>query len=329
MKLQQHPNVALLLATYNGCKYIDAQIRSLKENNTPFTLHWLDDHSTDNTRDVVRASALSAGIELREWHQTQHLGLPGTFFQLLECVQADIYLFCDQDDIWQPGKIDSTVEALLPDVASPVLCFSHPWVFNDNEPGIARPIGDFYVWIPAVLEESRMFMFVCGAGHTQGFTRPLREIFLGHKAIARAYAFMHDVWMYNIAAASGTIRMLSDVPTTLYRRHANNVTENLIGSGGSWIARQWRLHQYFRRTVARNAQGFVLASTTMPPGLKLDSLLEIARLMATLDRRQSPAALTRLARRRALHPKWQFSAWFVAVCLCSDAELLVASLSKA
>src|SRR5207249_3722411 len=109
---QQHPKVALLLATYNGARFVEPQIRSLKENSVPFTLHWIDDHSTDDTRDAVRASALDSRIDFVEWHQPQHKGYPGAFFQLLECVDADIYLFCDQDDIWQPGKIDATVANL-------------------------------------------------------------------------------------------------------------------------------------------------------------------------------------------------------------------------
>ena len=132
MKTQQHAKVAVLLATYNGARFIEPQINSFKENATPFTLHWLDDHSTDNNRDAVRASALRSGIDFREWHQPQHWGYPGAFFQLLECVDADIYLFCDQDDIWQPGKIDATVADLLPDISSPALCFSDPLIFEDG-----------------------------------------------------------------------------------------------------------------------------------------------------------------------------------------------------
>ena len=134
MKTQQNPNVAVLLATYNGSNYVEAQIKSLGENVVPFTLHWLDDHSTDNTRDIVRATALSAGIELREWHQPRRHGVPGTFFELLNCVDADIYLYCDQDDIWQRGKIDAVVANLTPDVNQPVFCYSDPLMFYEDAP---------------------------------------------------------------------------------------------------------------------------------------------------------------------------------------------------
>jgi len=81
--MKSYPKVAVLLATFNGAPFVDEQIRSLAANNTSFTLHWLDDHSTDNTREIVRAASSNSGIELNELHQAQRLGLPGTFYRLL------------------------------------------------------------------------------------------------------------------------------------------------------------------------------------------------------------------------------------------------------
>src|SRR5690242_594035 len=86
--------VSILLATYNGAAYVGDQIRSLRDNVTEFTLHWIDDHSTDGTREAVRSAARTCGVILKEWHQEQHLGVPHTFFRLLELVDSDIYLFC-------------------------------------------------------------------------------------------------------------------------------------------------------------------------------------------------------------------------------------------
>jgi glycosyltransferase involved in cell wall biosynthesis len=323
MAIQQHPKVAVLLATYNGAKHIEPQIRSLRENTIQFTLHWLDDHSTDNTREAVRTSASNSGIELKEWHQPQRQRVPGAFFQLLECVDADIYLFCDQDDIWQPGKIDATVANLLPDLASPVLCFSDPLVFKDGEPELRHRLSDvFGAKLAVAMQESRVFMTILAPGHTQGFTRPLRDLFLRHKDIARAYVPCHDWWMYIIAVASGSARILSNAPTTLYRRHGNNMSAALFrwsGKGVGHFAATWSLQQLLRRAIARGAEGFVLASATLTPGPQLDRLLAIARLVATLDRRQSPAALIRLARLGAMWPNRRGAIWLAAACLCTDA----------
>src|SRR5581483_6262488 len=174
MSKRKDLEVAILLPSYNGERYVEEQLRSLKRNNTKFTLQWLDDHSTDDTRRIVRSVARDTGIELREWHQPQRLGVPTVFFELLECVQADIYLFCDQDDIWQPGKIDATVENLLCDLDSPAMVFTDPLIFKDGEPDRQyRVLELLKVDVQVALQESRMFMTMIGYGHTQGFTRAL------------------------------------------------------------------------------------------------------------------------------------------------------------
>jgi glycosyltransferase involved in cell wall biosynthesis len=313
-------DIAVLLATYNGARFVGAQIESLKDNRTPFTLHWSDDQSTDDTREIVRAATRAAGIPLREWHQPHHQGPWGAYFRLLECVEANIYLFCDQDDIWQPGKIDATVTDLLPDADSPVLCFSDSLMFNSNEPHVLRRSSQVMdVKVSELSRQSRIFMFTCAFGHTQGFTRPLRELFLRHKEIARAHALGHDWWMYLIAHACGVARLLSTAPTSLYRRHGNNFSAGFFAPRGSRIAWRWRIQQLLRGGVSRQAQGFVRAAATLPPGPHLERLLPLARRVATLDRRQSPAALIQLALCAALWPNWRSALYFAAACLCTNA----------
>jgi glycosyltransferase involved in cell wall biosynthesis len=326
MSPETRTNIAILLATYNGIRFLEAQIRSLKGNLRPFTLHWLDDCSTDGTRQVVRSLTRDLNIELREWHQGQHLGVPRAFFRLLERVEADIYLFCDQDDIWQPGKIDATVDNLLPDLASPVLCFSDPLLFDDDVPQVFRRLTEaLSLTVPAAQLTSKAFAINLASGHTIGFTRPLREIFLQHRTVAWTYAFMHDWWMYLIAIASGEVRMLRDVPTTLYRLHASGTLGSIARRTG-WrnffpVSERWREVQGDRRQLALNATGFILASKTLPAAAKLDRMLELARLVASIDRRQSPIAFIRLVR-RAVWPQPGFSLfWLTMSCLCCDALL--------
>jgi rhamnosyltransferase len=311
--------VAVLFATYNGARFIAAQIKSLKENVTPFTLHWLDDHSSDNTRELVRAEVLDADISLCEWHQPLHQGVPAVFFQLLECVDADIYLFCDQDDIWQPGKIDSTVENLLPDISLPVLCFSDPFVFDGSASRKLRSLSTVLRIEICHPQESNLFMGTWVVGNTMGFTRALRELFLRHSDIARTYAAMHDYWMYILAHASGTVRMLSNVPTTLFRRHKHSWSGCSAAATGNHLSRMWRVQRQFRHRVARQATGFVIASATMPVTPKLERLQGLARMSSSLDRRQTPANLLRLARRGAVPFPLRFALAVAAASLCSDA----------
>jgi glycosyltransferase involved in cell wall biosynthesis len=326
MQTSKNVQVAVLLATYNGARFVESQIKSLKENVTPFTLHWLDDHSTDETRDIVRATALRLGVDLREWHQDKHLGVPDAFFQLLECVTADIYLFCDQDDVWQAGKIDATVANLLPDIRDPVLSFSDCLMFHDDDPSTYYRISDVLnVKPPAGTQGSRSLMTTPALGQTCGLTRPLRDIYLRHNVIARTHAFMHSWWLYLVAHATGTSRLLPNAPTTLYRRHGSNVTAAAAAydtrlKGLRYMTSMWKMQQWLRRGVSKQARGFILAAGTLPPGPNLDRLLAIARLVATLDRRQSPITLFRLARDHAMWPNWRRALWFSVACLCGDAK---------
>jgi hypothetical protein len=250
--------------------------------------------------------------------------VPGAFFQLVESVEADIYLFCDQDDIWQPGKIDVTVAALNPYERSCALCFSDARVFSNENPDHYRSCFEMVGVNPSLyLSESRVFMNNLCLGNTAGFTRPLRDLFMSHKDIARTYAVMHDWWMYVIATASGKAWMLRDAPTTLYRVHQTN-TVGLSRPLAGWrsIAHWYlKLQQQtpYRRQVSRHAQGFCLASTTLPRGQKLERLLPIAKLVANLDQRQSVGSICRLALGNAMPPGMN-AAWLSAACLCTPAR---------
>ena len=323
MGITQHVKVAILLATYNGARFVEQQIESYRKNDSPFSLHWLDDHSSDNTRDLVRSATRNAGIELNEWHQPEHLGVPAAFFQLLECVESDLYLFSDQDDIWEPGKIDAVVAHLAPKMTSSDLCFTDPLMFRASEPTKLYSFFDVLKVKPEIAtQESRLFMGLA-QGNTQAFARPLRELFLAHKDIARSHALMHDLWMYSIAVASGTVVLLSNRPTTLYRCHENNASASFGGWTGSGVGRltmTWAQHQMYRRRLAHHAQGFIRASATLPKGAKLDRALAIARLVAGLDRRQSPVRVARLVLNRAMWPSRRLAAGLATTCLCSDAR---------
>jgi glycosyltransferase involved in cell wall biosynthesis len=317
----QATSVAVLLATYNSAVFVEPQIASLKDNATRFTLHWLDDHSTDSTRAAVRALTARLGIELMEWHHPVRQGVPGAFFHLLECADADVYLFCDHDDIWQPGKIDVTVANLLLDVATPAFCFSEPWVFKDGEPEhLRRYFAVAGVTSAEASRRSRAFVLSPAVGNTVGFTRPLREIFLTHKDIARAHAIMHDWWMYLIALATGTSRMLFNVPTTLYRQHERNVFGIGFDKKRPSFDVIWRRQQRRRRLYARQAGGFARAAAGMTPGVALEQLLTHARLTASIDRRQSVAEIIALLRRRAMPAPWPRAVSLAAICLLSNAK---------
>ena len=111
------PSVHILLASYNGGKYIREQLDSLLAQTYPnISIYIRDDGSTDNTvsiiQDYIAGNTSSKKIVLLE-NGGVNLGCPASFYQILkECPPADYYAFCDQDDIWYPDKIKRAVKKL-------------------------------------------------------------------------------------------------------------------------------------------------------------------------------------------------------------------------
>jgi glycosyltransferase involved in cell wall biosynthesis len=312
--------VAVLLATRDSARFIEPQLVSLCENATPFTLHWLDDHSSDDTRDRVRRLSQRLRLELCEWHQNEGLGVPGTYFELLACVEADLYLFCDHDDIWQSGKLDATVADLSSRASLAALNYSEPWVFHGED--LQRRSRYYEVMHVTPAQATRLtgaFMFNPAVGNTMGITRALRDLFLSHRRIACEYAAMHDWWLYLLAAACGTAKLLEAVPTTLYRQHASNVFGAGMRSGTRTLRRMWQRQKVVRRLVARQARGFELALASLPDAPASHRMRALAPLVATLERRQSLLELARLLRGHVMPCPAARAAWYSAACVLSGA----------
>ncbi len=106
--------VAILMATYNGERFISAQIESLLDQSWPhWKLYIRDDGSNDDTRVIVShfAEEFPDRICVLPTDRTR-LGADGNFSYLLERVESDYFMFCDQDDVWLPQKMENSLERM-------------------------------------------------------------------------------------------------------------------------------------------------------------------------------------------------------------------------
>lgn len=98
--------VQILMATYNGAKYIQDQIESIINQtyqNWELLIH--DDGSTDGTVNIInQISKKDSRIKLLL--DNIHFGNAGrNFMYLVSKANAEYIMFSDQDDIWSPDKI--------------------------------------------------------------------------------------------------------------------------------------------------------------------------------------------------------------------------------
>ena len=104
--------VAILLAAYNGSRFIREQLDSiLGQTFADFTLYVRDDGSSDDTVRIVRSYVERDDRVCLLEDPVLHRGSSGSFFAMLDAVDSELYMFSDQDDVWQPEKISRSVEA--------------------------------------------------------------------------------------------------------------------------------------------------------------------------------------------------------------------------
>lgn len=110
----------VLLSTYNGEKYLEALMESVMNQtygNINFCIR--DDGSKDNSVEIIRK------FQAREYPGKKitlindatgdwnNLGAHPSYRELFHNLpKGDFYIFCDQDDVWEPDKVERAVAAM-------------------------------------------------------------------------------------------------------------------------------------------------------------------------------------------------------------------------
>ena len=100
------PAIAVLMSTYNGEDYLAQQIESIQNQSyKDWRLFIRDDGSNDDTVKIIEEyQRKDRRIQLINQGHIKNVGVVRSFFELLENVDADFYMFSYQDDYWFPDK---------------------------------------------------------------------------------------------------------------------------------------------------------------------------------------------------------------------------------
>ena len=257
--------IAILLATYNGGKYIREQLESLfQQYCDQFHLYVRDDGSSDDTMKIVEEFRQKYPDRITILEDSQkHRGAAKSFMYLLENVDSEYYMFCDQDDIWLPEKIEKTF-ARMKEVEKAIADAGNTAQVN----GTAAMSGSAAKNVPilvatdlGVVDEQLNLL-------SESFNKDLKiDVFRKHPELIcvrhvvtgctmmfnRAAkiaslpmsprATMHDEWVALCVHFKGGIISILDDATILYRQHTSNTLGAEQASKG-----------FFARAVARAGQ---------------------------------------------------------------------------
>ena len=219
--------IDILLASYNGEKYIAEQLDSLlAQEGAEFTVVIHDDGSSDGTVDILRWYHQAYPEKIILVEDGIRCGGPAVNFMHLvqyeaENRQAEYIMFCDQDDVWLSSKAAETLSAMQKREESagknvPVLVFSdyivadeqlHPMKIREDHLQIAK----FHTDLPHLLVQN----------YVTGCTMMINRAALDGAGAYDPRMQMHDWYFALIAAAAGDIFHL-DRKLMYYRQHGDN-----------------------------------------------------------------------------------------------------------
>lgn len=104
--------IAVVMATYNGGRFIGEQLSSIsRQTRRPDLLIVSDDGSSDETWEIVSEFARSAPFEVRLLRGPGR-GLAWNFWTAARESDCSLIAWSDQDDIWRPTKLGRCEDAL-------------------------------------------------------------------------------------------------------------------------------------------------------------------------------------------------------------------------
>jgi glycosyltransferase involved in cell wall biosynthesis len=221
------PLIDVLLATYNGERFLSEQLESLcAQSYRNFRLLVSDDGSCDATLAIVESFAAKLPSGCVRWVENPHRGCgPARNFEVLMSASrgdalANWVAFCDQDDVWLHQKLERLAEEMglleAEDPNIPCLVHTDLRVVDDQLCTIApsfvvqQGIDIEKVSLPTLLSVN------CVTGCAMMVNRALLDIAL---PIPRDVV-MHDWWCALLSCAGR--RSFIAESLVLYRQHGGN-----------------------------------------------------------------------------------------------------------
>jgi glycosyltransferase involved in cell wall biosynthesis len=222
--------VAIVMATYNGERYIREQLDSiLSSTYQDFELFIFDDGSKDHTLLILQEYELQYPSKIHVHQNTENQGVVANFLHGVCKTTMDYVMFCDQDDIWKPGKIAMTLKRMRTmeaqaDKSIPMVVFTDAIMVDQDLKTISSSFFCSSHLNPCKTDLSHMLMENKLIGCTVMINAALRKVLQSNRLPSSAR--YHDWWIALIAASMGKISFIRE-GTLLYRQHGSNAVGGL------------------------------------------------------------------------------------------------------
>jgi glycosyltransferase involved in cell wall biosynthesis len=275
--------IGVALCTYNGERFVAAQVKSiLGQTRAPDLLVACDDASTDGTFALLQSLKASSPVRFDLVRNPANLGYLRNFEQAMARCEADIVVLSDQDDEWRADRLAQLENAFA---AAPAL----GGVFSDAEIVDERLASLGYGVLDALhadrdereaLGAGRLFPALLKRNLVTGATLAFRRSWLP-ELLPIPQAAVHDEWIALVIAARGSLRFLPE-RLIRYRQHGGNQ----IGARRLTVGDRARLLAKPRRAQNQRTLEVMRALAARLTGrVDAPTLAEIEHKIAHLERR--------------------------------------------
>jgi glycosyltransferase involved in cell wall biosynthesis len=246
--MKPYPRVDVLLATYNGGKFLKQLLKSLEnQEGVSVSIFVNDDGSTDDTLEILNSWKMKGIIKSISF--SEKIGPSAAFDKMLSmCQESDYVAFCDQDDEWKPTKLKSQIRSV--GSTSPILVFSPRSYIDENSvlfgrsmypnkgPSFANALVENIAPGNTILLNKRAVMLINQNRLPQNLN--------------------YDSWIYLLLSAFGKC-IYVNYPLVDYRIHASNAIglrkiniERFIENFNRYGIQAAKFNQYYQHLLPNN-----------------------------------------------------------------------------
>lgn len=220
--------ISVVMATYNGGKYIEQQLDSIKnQTRKPDEVIICDDCSTDETVLIIKEYINQN--KLQNWiviENENNLGYYNNFFKAIKICKGDTIYLSDQDDVWDLRKIE-IFEQFYENEPNASMIQSNV-KFIDNNGNMIKSSYKYH----SITESNGIVGLstfdICkfaGSGYTMSFRKCVKEEIFSRKLNEHKNIYLyHDILIGLVATALGKCYLNLDI-VDKHRLHDNNVTQ--------------------------------------------------------------------------------------------------------
>ncbi|MFP5231719.1 MAG: glycosyltransferase [Acidobacteriota bacterium] len=234
----ERPRISVCMAAYNGGLYVTQQLESiLPQLGADDEVVIVDDASSDQTVEKILAVG---DPRIRLLRHENNCGVLRTFEDALRAAQGRILFLSDQDDLWDPHKVATILEAFRTNPRVSLVATDNALIDSSGSlisNSYFENRGPFRQGLWANLIRNRY------GGCTMAFRA---EILSEVLPLPHGYEVLHDIWIGVRNSLSGGQALYIPKPLVLNRRHGATAT----GRSRLSVGRRLRLRAHLLLSLA-------------------------------------------------------------------------------